>query len=234
MRRFWLAAILGLVACLLLISAARAGSTTPAVWWWQQPVIETPVEQQTPCLPDGTHCGSTNPDESVWVVNPTRDDVRPCAWDADDRLLVALGANALLRPGESATSSVCVFADSTVHGIALQVNTPGLVGILTVPGYASVTVQGGQTGCISTPDYNATTVPSLPLIADSNGGHAERVVATFTVTNPTERRVRDGYAAVGVFLAGFQFVAEPWCPYPWYSQWTQIRSAEPQVWRWVG
>lgn len=235
-RRFGLAVVLGLVASTLLVGTTWSGSTTPAVWAYQQAVIETPVEQQTPCAPDGTHCGATNPDESVWVINPTRNDPRPCAWDADDRLLVVLGSNALLRPGETASGSVCVYADSTVHGIALEVNTPGLVGTLTVEGYASVTVAGGQTGCISSPDYRAQTVPSLPLIDDSNGGHAETITATFSVTNVTNRRIRDGHAVVGVFLAGFEFVAKPWCPYPWFREWTMLYgpSADPQVWTWVG
>lgn len=232
-------AIVGAVAfAAALAFPAYAGGTVPAIWAYQQPWIQTPVEQQTPCLPDGTHCGAANPDESVWVVNPTRNDPEPCAWDADDRLLSALGANALLRPGEtSAIGSFCLFADSTTHGFALRVNTPGLVGTLTLVGYASVTVQGGQTGCITSPKYDKRrTVPTLPLIEGSNGGHAEYVTATFSVTNSTGKRIRDGYALASVFLAGFEFVAVPWCPYPWFQYWTPLYgpSADPQVWSWIG
>lgn len=198
------------------------------MWASQQPVIWEPVEQQTPG-------GATQPDESLWVRNPTKDDgTAACAWDSDDRLLAALGAGALLRPGETATATFCVFADWTTHGVALRVSTPGLIGTLTLEGYASVTVPGGQTGCITSPDY--VYGDPLPAIEDSNGGHAELVTFTFSVTNPTDRRIRDAFAEAGAFLAGFSFVAAPWCPYPWFREWTPLYgpSADPQVWSWVG
>mgnify|MGYP001559318288 CR=1 FL=1 len=132
---------------------------------------QQPVEQQTPG-------GATQPDQSLWVVNRT-----DCIWDADDQWL-AVGYG-YLDPGASVSVSTCIIGDWAAHdawGWALTSKS-------SVQPSLSVTVSGGPTAaCVRGPDYDYGS--ALPIIPDSNGGVGVVHVATFTIANPSDRRIR--------------------------------------------
>lgn len=239
-------AVIGAAALLVILALPVDGRTYPGVWSVNVPRgwVSVPVENQTPG-------GATQPDPSLWTVNPTINDPVPCAYDADDEMRASIGASALLRPGESAAGSWCSFADWTSHAVALRNSTPGLLATLTLPGHVTLTVPGGQTGCIAGPVYRLDrrgTVaqpqfdpgwdfsPLLLPLAGTAGGVGVRHDFTFRVTNPTSKRMRNVFATSGIFLAGFAYEAAPWCPFPWHQYWTPLypAGADPQVWVWVG
>jgi hypothetical protein len=147
--------------------------------------LQQPVEQQTPG-------GATQPDHSLWVVNPTS-----CAWDADDRLQTrGLG---ILNAGESTTWHECVIADGTPHVFAVSSYSPK-VGLTVTVTWSnadatrtiSVNVPARQTTitCFEGPEYDQTS-PLLVPIPDSNGGVGRTTDIAVTATNTTGQRMRD-------------------------------------------
>lgn len=249
----WIAAAC-LVSVLLLVCVGftRAAKPVTAAWgvWWPR-VAWNPVEQQTPCLSDGTHCGATNPDQSVWVVNPTipeGDGPPPCAWDIDDKLFGGLQGQ--IPAGQTISATLfCVYADWSMHLAALDLTrNPELHGSVTLDGFATLDVRGGGRGCIAGPDYRLERrgagtplngsgwvySPILGPVPDSNGGVARLVTITYSITNPTSRQVRSADARAAVAHAGFAGHSGNWCRFPITTYGTRLYpvGSDPQVWTW--
>jgi hypothetical protein len=151
-------------ALILLLGVAPVARAKPpaASWVVNQYTLQQPVEQQTPG-------GATQPDQSLWVVNPSA-----CVWDSDD-IVSALWAGRIGR-GETQAFSVCVIGDWTDHLFRLSVSD-GLIG--------SISASDGPTAtsCLLGPDYDHSS-PALAPIPDSNGGVGRVHTITFSVHNP--------------------------------------------------
>ena len=167
-------------------------SLLPLAFTWNlgQRSTQQPVEQQTPG-------GATQPDPSLWVVNP-----QPgvCAWDADDTL-EARGFGDL-APGETAERHECMYGDWQPHLFNAQVSakTPSLIveiGWSNADALRSFTVAGVPgaknyttwLACFFGPDYDVRS-PLLPAVAGSNGGTAQPTDFFARVTNVGARAAR--------------------------------------------
>lgn len=243
-RRRVLAA--ALTAALLLAAPASAARPSPAQWWPPGGMSWGPsndvVEQQSP----GGCCVVGGPR----VLNPGYALETGCSWDADDQRWRGVGG--YLDPGASITSTGCLYADWTTHLLALRVETPGVVGTLTLDGHVALTVSAGKVGCIAGPDYQLFTHGTLdtpqfdpgwtysPLLTTFVAGGVTRATSfTYTLTNVTARRIRAVEASVRLVLAGFALVAVPTgCPYPinFSGSGTPLYPIghDPQIWTWVG
>lgn len=149
---------------------------------------QEPVEQQTPG-------GMTQPDQSLWVLNPTlvtggSNGTTGSIWDSDD--MYRFIAEGMLAPGESFTVSKDVIADMTDHFVGIKVfcNTRSqfTASIAFSTSESVSAVQRvvdrqiiGKAG-ILTPIYQPTSPELLP-IPGSNGGIGKHVLVTWTVTN---------------------------------------------------
>lgn len=172
-------AVLGLVA---LPAAAHAD---PFVWYLGQRTLQQPVEQQTPG-------GALQPDQSLWVVNPTE-----CAWDADDRLQTRGMGN--IPAGGSTTWHECLVADGRSHVFAVSAYAPreGLLVTITwsnADAMRTITLdmprRQSVTACFEGPEYDEGS-PLLVPIPDSNGGVGQVTDIAVTATNTTDRTMRD-------------------------------------------
>lgn len=153
----WLAA-----AALVVLVTGTAVAAPGVVVQVLSKTLQNPVEQQTPG-------GATQPDQSLWVVNPTS-----CFWDIDDSLSARVIGS--WGRGQTVTYSGCIVTDHHAHRIVLELGS-GLTG--------SVTVDGVDVGlCSLSHEWDHEAVPSLPEIAGSNGGHGQIVTIVWTVTNP--------------------------------------------------
>lgn len=169
--------LFSLMLSLILSSQTLAASNSDFSILRNSIELQTPVEQQTPG-------GSTQPDKSLWVVNPTRTNLsNPCIWDADDHITLQIYGSRI-APGSSATASICIIGDWTAHVIGVSRNSPYLDVTLSLSDIMSLKMNS-DTACIVGPDYDkdAVNFGYLSPIADSNGGVGKFHTATVTVTN---------------------------------------------------
>jgi len=162
-----------LVAVLLGSSGALAAPPAPMHWTANQRTLQQPVEQQTPG-------GATQPDRSLWVVNPT-----PCAWDPDD--IITGMFTGVIAKGQTVTHSECVILDTQNHLVGLSVGA-GLSGWISVGTPTGATIGGSlEAGaCLLTPEYGDPQHLALPEIG---AGHGDRVSVTWSVTNVSGHRL---------------------------------------------
>ncbi len=206
--------ILAAITSLLLATPAQAVYQGPQPLHFDQLTNsekQDPIEQQTPWVrpPDCTLRCPFPDDHAQWVTNPTS-----CWWDVDDhRTLYA--ADDYLNAGASVQVSDCQIAETdslyqTKYGqTAWWSNAPRPLGVQISAPSASLTVtacyqpQGrcfglpavynaalrtySYNGCIGVSYQDGTT---LPTIADSNGGIGILTTRTVTITNPTNKTVR--------------------------------------------
>lgn len=231
-RAAWTLALAGT----LLASPANAAKPQPASWsgpFWDQSETGI-VEQQSP-YPYWTLTPQS-------VLNPEMYFPGGCAWDVDDRQVALLNGSSI-DPGASASVSMCIFADWGAHQFGLRLS-PGLVGSISVDGF---TLPVSSIGCIVGPQYRLVQKgteagpaldpgwaysPLLSPVEGSNGGVARRTTVTFTVTNPTLRRIRSPQAEARLVLATWRPAAETTgCPFPWHSEFASFGS-DPRYWYW--
>jgi hypothetical protein len=191
MRRLFAASIgLALTAGLLVAPVAAKGNDVfdlHVSWrdnqrWVEQQSSKTPIE----CEQDITGC--------VW--NPTEH-----LWDIDSRVIFVAGGN--LAAGASSTAADSVIADRALHMTGVNVTSPSpdlLVSITFQPqdvtwDFTPLLVDGEYEyrGCVVGPIYQ-NTPPEGEVIPDSNGGRGWVTNYTLTVTNPTNRTVRNNGA----------------------------------------
>ena len=159
-------------------------------WNLGQRSTQQPVEQQTPG-------GATQPDPSLWIVNP---DPGVCAWDADDTL-EARGSGSL-APGEAVEWHECVYADWQPHAFNAQVSAKTSKLLVEVGwsnadasrSFAVAGTPGPQNStlwlaCFFGPDYDNGS-PLLPTVGSSNGGRAQLTDVFVRVTNVGPRTAR--------------------------------------------
>lgn len=182
-------ASLAILAALALGTSSTFAARQPAppfhVYHFDQ---QQPVEQQTPM-------GATQPDQSLWVINPT-----DCLWDADDN--ISASAAGRFDRGASVTFTVCIVGDWTPH----------LVWIAASEGLAtSISASNGPTAprCLYGPDYNHEYGGFAP-IEGSHGGVGVVHVLTLTATNVTGHPVKAA-VRVGSTLATTQAL-DTYCP----------------------
>jgi hypothetical protein len=163
--------ILALAVTVILAAAGPVAAAKPVPFTIGQIAFQhqQPVEQQTPG-------GATQPDQTLWVINRT-----DCIWDADDQWLAA--GYGYLEPGASRSISTCIIGDWAAHdawgwAVVRRGPTPAI----------SVRLSGGPTAsCVRGPDYDYGS--ALPPIPDSNGGVGVIHTVTFTIRNPSDRRI---------------------------------------------
>jgi len=162
--------------------AARPQPMRWSAYYW--PFPQQPVEQQTPV-------GATQPDRSLWIVNPYAYPLPQsewCVWDSDDRIMGGFGG--IIGPGVTVSGSACVILDQVAHEAWITVSDPRLVGLVTVDGVS------GQ--CVFTPEFDNDEVSDLPEIEGSNGGHGLKTAITWSIHNPTNRTIRHEIALTGI------------------------------------
>lgn len=175
---------------------------TGSVWWTN---YQNPVEQQTPG-------GATQPDHSLWVINPTIGTSNVCVWDADDQINLNFGG--VIESGQTITYTTCLFGDWADHVIGMSRGSNArntgvkIEASLSVDGITTINVQ--DKACIIGPDYDRD-YPSFETIAGSNGGRAVRHTVTWTVHNPTVKRLRNDWAA-GAIRLWTDSSQSTWCP----------------------
>lgn len=143
--------------------------------------IQQPVEQQT-------LGGCLQPDESLWVVNPTE-----CPWDADDQVHYYIHGR--LWPGKSYGITSCVIADWHTHLVSVNASWRGKTTLrFTVrvgdQVYARTSDTGAVSLCAQSPEYDHGS-PLLPPVEGSNGGVGIMLPVTWTVENIGSRSARD-------------------------------------------
>ena len=227
MRKTLLALLGVLVLASVSVGPVYADKLYPARWSymssWETAYI---VEQQTPCLPDGTACGATNPDPSLWTVNNTG-----CAWDPDDQRNSTLGwLSEYLDPGQSVSGGWCMYADTAIHLNSLYLRETNLVGTLKVGDYFTLTIPGGHRGCIAGPEYD--TYDGMPPVPNSNGGVGIRSDVTFTATSISNRRIRGVHGDAEMAYAGWSPVS-PCAKWPYHQVGTEVRGDGYRLWWWV-
>lgn len=216
--------VLALVALLMPLGVsetfARASAVTFRLGSW---FFDNPIEQQTPCSPDGTGCGATQPDRSLWVNNvpdPYADvPTYQCPWDPDDEA-TAFFAGDTLAAGASVTGSLCEVVDDNPHEVLLGPLPAGIAGSVSVGGYLSLDVGPGRTGCIDGPQFDHPTSfnpsvyadPRLQPIASSNGGAGEFDRVTFTLRNVSGKTLRK---VPSVWARVLKAIDEPTVRCPW-------------------
>jgi hypothetical protein len=169
-----------------------------ATVWWSD--YQTPVEQQTPG-------GATQPDHSLWVTNPTIGSTAPCIWDADDELNLFFGG--VLAAGATYSYTTCLFGDWTGHVIGVKANASGVTASVSIDGLVTVAAPG----CIIGPDHDRQDYPGFRPVTGSGGGIAVPHTITWTVTNPTGRKL--GHAgAEGTVQGWTNYAVGYWCPGP--------------------
>lgn len=190
--RFLLAALF-----VLLLAAPASAKGQPQLLEFYRSATnpQSPVEQQTPGW-YGVECppgpGACQPDESMWVVNPTG-----CAWDIDDRIVWTALGSSYLGAGESVSVSDCVIADNAYHVVGFSVagDKPGLAVTLTYEPFGFAL--GAAAGCVIGP----IGLTDLPPVEGSNGGAGVLTTSTLTVTNTSEHRVRNIEGALELWSA---------------------------------
>jgi hypothetical protein len=186
-----------------------------------------PIEQQTPG-------GATQPDQSLWVVNPT-----DCVWDPDDH--IEWRGFGDLEAGGSDGASGCILGDWKAHVTSVNVvsRSPNLAVEIVLEGdglrFTAVPVptlieESGPRryryeACLYGPDYSNH---ELPPVEGSNGGVAVLWTASMSISNPTTRTVRD----VGLSFRIGSYLGQGGCPaaFP-ITQTGERLNFEPGIWR---
>jgi hypothetical protein len=171
--------LLSLLTIFALSLPSGSLAARPRLMTWsetQHGFPQQPVEQQTPG-------GATQLDRSLWVVNST-----PCLWDADDRVDGIFSG--ILEAGGSVFHTECLILDKANHLVGLNVGQ-GLTSSISVSQPIGYTFHGSTSDerCLLSPEYGSPEYLNLPLIEGSNGGHGDRVVVTWTVTNISGHRL---------------------------------------------
>jgi hypothetical protein len=202
------------LALALLIAAPVAAAPRPAAWTFAHANFEWVIEQQTPG-------GSQQSDPALQVRNvPSPYPFPPsqCVWDADDEVTFWI-AGAYIAPGASVGGSICIIADTMPHLAGMEIQNPELVGSIRFDEYVTVPVL--DRACVVGPQYRDTddqpaypprTNPAFQPILGSNGGNGRYVVVTYTLTNPTSKRVRNVAARATVMYYGYTATQDYWCP----------------------
>ena len=154
-------------------------------------VLNQPVEQQTPG-------GATQPDQSLWVTNPTE-----CVWDADDEVLYRASGELTGTVG----ASHCIVGDWKAHlvSVTMIATSPDLDVRVGLSGdglsFEAVAVRTAlpqkkwrYEACLYGPDYDQSH--PLPMVAGSNGGVGEMWTGSVSIT--ATRRVREVAASFRV------------------------------------
>jgi hypothetical protein len=235
-------AIVGAVALAAALSIpAQANTNEPVHWAYQSSDFDVLIEQQTPCSPDGTHCGAGQPDPSLWVTNVAQTLIPApptyCVWDPDDDISGAF-LGAYINPGVTVTGTLCEYADDSPHLVYLSIPYAGLTGTLTVGNYLTLAVASGHTGCILGPQHHwpsslspsVYSDPRITPVSGSNGGAAEKITINLSLTNTTSHRIRD-VLVWGVVTDVIGWNTAP-CPNPLFTYGTPLYpvGSYPQVW----
>ena len=184
-----------LVAALALAASAAAAKTQPFAFHVSDLDIANLVEQQSylPVYPDSMFECAADPAKPGCVWNHTG-----CVWDIDDQWNI--GGTGILGVGATHSISQCEITDGQRHllGIRAFADTPELV--ITVS-FAPMGVSFTLTplvwdrrtwvygGCVGGPvDWGWLSSPS---VTGSNGGRGKVTTVTVTVSNPTDRVVRN-------------------------------------------
>jgi len=182
------------IAAISTFSVAFASKPEPLGLARYSASFQRLVEQQTPG-------GATQPDPSLWVVNPL---IPQCAWDSDDEIKISSSVGRVLDPGAVALTTECLVADHAGHLIWFSVLSPRptLRVTLSFPDYnRTIELQPEKLsqneyawkGCVIGPefDYDAIRYEALPEIASSNGGRGKISRVIFSIENVGPRSVRD-------------------------------------------
>lgn len=120
----------------------------------------------------------------------------PCLWTIDS--LNQFSGDGTLLAGATASLSDCLVADDAQHitGLRVDAASPDLIVTITYQPQG-VTFTATPTATSTGYDYLVcgvgpvySTVPLLPLVAESNGGRGVQTTITARVRNPTGRSVR--------------------------------------------
>lgn len=185
MTRFWLAAILGLVACLLLVGAAQAarppGGNEPLTFTLDWTSVGCTVEQQTIYLYGIEHRDDPCPGPFV-VNNPTVGTADVCAWTVDDaQSYVGSGS---VDKDTSTSASLCLIVDGTHwHMVEYSVSAPTSDLVVTFNGTDVTPVPAGNRWLWTLCQYAPISGP-FASIPDSNGGYGRRTDWTLMLSSP--------------------------------------------------
>jgi hypothetical protein len=185
---------------LLAVSPVSAAQPQPVTGVDYERVISPYVKQQSP----GSHDNEVPQTEpSTWVRNPTT-----CVWDADDRFTVTINgflnagqSNAYLDAGDSFSLEECVISDGwwITHLTAVRIwaSSPDLVISIDYGDAAvvAVPIPDGSAWLYRACRYPPTGSPwsEVPGSTSDDGsrtGVGTRFPLTFTIANPTGRRIR--------------------------------------------
>ena len=187
--------LLATIAVLVTAATASAGKVTPFAFTVSDLDIANLVEQQSylPVFPDSMFECAADPAKPGCVWNPTG-----CVWDIDDQW--NMYGTGVLEAGASHSISQCEITDGQRHLIGFRAfaDIPGLVVTVSFsPMNVAFTLMPiaedrrtwGYGGCVGGPvDWGWA---SSPLVEGSNGGRGTVTTVTVTVTNPTDRVVRN-------------------------------------------
>jgi hypothetical protein len=214
-----------IVPCALLLAlasttsaGARGTTVQPLSFERSQTNPQSPVEQQTPGW-FGVDCppgpGACQPDQSLWVVNPTS-----CPWDIDDFLSDATTIGAYLDPGATASVGECLIADNAHHivGVRMSAGGPGLSVTLSYEPFAVAVPVPVLTATSKQVVYGACVIgplgmSGLPPVEGSNGGVGIPTTVRLTVTNNSGRRVKNIVGDLRLWSATTTRVND-YCPSP--------------------
>ena len=202
-----------LVTAVVLLLSGQAAKPEPFGIARYSASFQRLVEQQTPG-------GMTQPDPSLWVVNPF---IPECAWDPDDSInLATIGR--VLEAGASASVSECLVADHAGRLIWLSVSSPRptLRVTLFFPEHGrEIELRPEQIaqneyrwkGCVRGPEFDSDALPYLPEIPDSNGGRGKVSHVVFRIENTGPRTVRD-LSVMGAFNLDSNQFRDVRCRFP--------------------
>lgn len=180
----------GVGLAILLTPGLIAARPSTSEWHVNQFTQQQPVEQQTPG-------GATQPDETLWVVNPTT-----CVWDSDDYL--AARWTGRVERGDAQSLTVCVVGDWSEHLFRISASE-GLV--------TTISASDGPdaSSCLRGPNYDSDPDnPALVSIPESNGGVGHIHQITFTARNLGKKPLAHASISVEISIDAPAFVAR--CP----------------------
>lgn len=151
MKRF-LAIVGAAASATALWIPAQGSSPIPVSWHVGSWFFDNPIEQQTPCSPNGTGCGASQPDRTLWVnnvPNPFPDvSTYRCAWDPDDDVDAFFAGNTLAA-GATLSGSLCEVVDDNPHQVLLGPLPAGISGTVAVGNYLTLNVAAGQRAMVA-------------------------------------------------------------------------------------
>ena len=207
-----------LAGLLVVFVAASPVSAAPATLYALPQQIQTyrVVEQQSPLSPWPPDACISAVYEGV-VCNRTVDPVwgDPCIWDVDDHTDVYF-AGSRLGPGEEASWSHCLIADSShLYGMRQGDHAMTLTITIEAGGVSKSVSTTGSGLCMQ----GMIVYPESPLrgsIPNSDGGTGIPGSVTYSVRNHTERTERYGpsgsQTSAGSGIRGSSQYESRWCP----------------------